>query len=440
MERKEIDKLKEKVQLTRQLGVEKSMLPGSVMGVATILGLIENGTVTYRTHKTSLPTEALWIYGTTDFANPVELIMLAQAKAEYPGGPAIYTSDMTAHTIPSYAERILLPSLISFYSLEGIDGGILERKVKDLPETHDIELECLKKHFSLPALNDYLDRLCSVVGQHYNFADLYRSLNHALAEKMAIKYQTAEEFLKTTKITVGDLGQEADRVEQILSIKNSDIKTRVFGAIETRLHELGHSTKAAPEAANELLSEFYRHVLGGSELWGRGSRRFFRANNREEGHVDIGALDPSLLLSDLEDINITLGGNAWVLVMQMLSGRFDNTQNIVVAHKNTRSGANYTLPLLASRNTQAYISPVVRVVPNGQQTLRGDGLDIGVYLLAPELISTVKKAFAVEDSEVIGGKRKVVIEVSSDLPTATTYTEPADSNSGKNVRRPINII
>ncbi len=423
-----------KAKIAQVFGIPDNVLPSSVLGVATALGHREgNPIVLTLAEKNLLNKQSVFNYGTTDFANPVEAIMLAVAASNenedgtISVGTAFYDTDPDAHTVKSYLERVLIPSISSIFALEEGEVEAISKNILLLPETTDIDLEELEEIISNSAFSLYLAKLKTFSKESPStFADLYLALNRRLTEKLGIFHVPSVELFTASNAKLEDITSFGKLVTQTS-------KTN-FDEFNLRLSEAGfdESTK----------SGFARGIFGNGP-WDVTTRKLVRAIDESVPDVDVFELEGDILLSELKDRGLTLGGNGWALLLQQFENYFDTP--ITITHKNTTLGSNYVAPLAVGKMTKALVSPIVRVIPGGAGAGTGDGLDIGFYLEHPELINLVKNAYLLEDGDFQGGKQKAVIEVvpykywvSGEANTGykvTTSLEAAASGNGK--RQPI---
>lgn len=438
LERKVIDKIKEKAKITRRLGIEPEVFPSSPLGVARILGLRDKGIVVGTNDKSRLPQNANWIYGTTDFANPVEAIMIAAASKGLAPEKMIYITDPNAHSVKSYMERILIPSLAATIKIEPESLEDVLNQVKELPESTNLPIDFLYQSFSCSVIKDYLSHLQNIVGSQETFTDLYHALNNKLSDNLGVSHKTADELYKDTQLTIGDLQDGAKHIESEVKDYEESLRANLENTASTALEEIalqipdGISDENKTSIAKELVNDVYKFILGGNSLWGPESRKFLKYNYGNEEFIDLTSLKPATKLHELRNQRISLGGNGWIVLMQLLEK--STSQPTVIAHKATRLGANYATPLLAAKNTYACISPIIRVVPELGQSLGGDGLDIGNYFISPKLTQKVLEIFEYPQPEFQSGKKKIVMEISggglvTDSYKYKTFVEPVDSNN-----------
>ncbi len=383
-----------KTKLAEAVGIPDSVLPSSVLGVAMTLGLVDQGKVYTVSEKERHPEGATVIYGTTDFANPAELIMLANAASvEGKNTRGMYFADSKAHSVGSYMERILLPSLVSMYRIDDTTAQELYDRAKQFEGDLDISLEQLKELMQSVELNHYVTSLQDHVETVDSFSQLYASLNIMLAQRLGVEYFDANEVLSQSGLTIADMNRRIEEISVVATQEHEEVKARLL-------------EKGLPEARAQSMIET---MFGKNGSWAQDSRRFLRTITGNEETVDQTSLDEQTPLSQLADQGITLGGNAWVVAMQSI----DFGGPTVIAHKNTGLGGNYTTPVLESDTTKICLSPIVRVIPNGHSALRGDGLDIGAYILHPSLITTVSETLTMTDPKLVGGQSKAVVEFSN---------------------------
>lgn len=389
-----------KAKIAQVFGIPDNVLPSSVLGVATALGHREgNPIVLTLGEKNLLDKQSVFNYGTTDFANPVEAIMLAVAASrENQDGTtsvntAFYDTDPDAHTVKSYLERVLIPSILSTLDLDSDSLERIKNNVAQLPETTDIELDVLEGVVDSQEFSLFLTRLKTLSQKSpKTFTELYLALNRQLTEKLGIFHIPSNDFFTATQATIEDITSFGEVVS--LTSKAS------FDEFNLRIIDSGFD--------DNTKTGFARGIFGNGP-WDVTTRKLVRPIDESEPEVDVFELEGDILLSELKDIGLTLGGNGWALLLQQLETYFDTP--VVIAHKNTALGSNYVAPLAVGQKTKALVSPIVRVIPGGAGAGTGDGLDIGFYLEHPELISIVKNAYLLEDGDFQGGKQKAVIEV-----------------------------
>ncbi len=390
----------QKVKISQVFGIPDNVLPSSVLGVATALGHREGDPVVLTlSEKSLIDKQAVFNYGTTDFANPVEAIMLAVAASNenqdgtVSVGTAFYDTDPDAHTVKSYLERVLIPSIASNFNLDSQALEKIKANIALLPETTDIELDSLEEIVDNPEFSLYISKLKTFSkGYPKTFAQLYLALNRRLTEKLGIFHVPSEDLFTASGAKLEDITSFGNLVTQT---SKSD-----FDEFNLRLSDSGFEENAK--------TGFARGVFGNGP-WDVATRKLVRPIDEPDPGVDVFDLEGDILLSDLKDKGLTLGGNGWALLLQQFENYFDTP--IVITHKNTSLGSNYVAPLAVGKRTKALVSPIVRVVPSGAGAGTGDGLDIGFYLEHPELISLVKNSYLLEDGDFQGGKQKAVIEV-----------------------------
>lgn len=381
-------------------GIPDNVLPSSVLGVATALGHREGDPIVLTlAEKSQLDEHSVFNYGTTDFANPVEAIMLSVAASfKNPDGTvstrvSFYDTDPDSHSVKSYLERVLIPSLVSTGLIPPEQLPDIKAKLQNLDSNSDIDLDELDRMFDSADFSDYLIKLKTLSKSNPStFAQLYDALNKQLCQRLGIFHTPSSELFAATQAKLSDITD--------------------FGALVTEAsknhYDQFHQRLAETDFDDSAKSGFARGVFGNGP-WDIATRKLIRSIEESEPDINHFDLEGDILLADLKEQGLTLGGNGWALLLQQLEHHFDTP--IVVAHKNTSLGSNYVAPLSVGTNTKALVSPVVRVVPGGSVASTGDGLDIGFYLAHPELISIVKNAFELRDADFQGGKQKAVVEV-----------------------------
>ncbi len=373
--------------LAEIVGIPAHILPPSVLGVARAL---EMDDTVYAAGERQHRPNSVVVYGTTDFANPAELMMTWFAARS--GGAeteAVYFADPTAHTVGSYLERILIPTVVALNNIDPATAKVLTERARQFQNVFNVSLTDLSAALQNNEFTSYITSIESIVGKHDTFTALYNALNTKLAADLGIEYSNAHAMLQRTGITIGDVKR---RIEQI-----SLAAAQHYERLTTRLRDAG-----VPE---DRIKNMMKSLFGDGS-WSANTRQFLRTNVGNERGVSLDDFPEETKLADLANLGITLGGNAWVVVMGMARIK---DKELVVGHKNTRQGGNYVMG--ASNDSRMCVSPVVRVIPGGNSGSNGDGLDIGAYLLHPELQGVVASAFEDSDLKVRGGQSKVVVEI-----------------------------
>lgn len=378
------------------MGISPDLNAASVLGIAAVLGLTDTSKVVSVTDRSVLEGAVHVVYGTTDYANPVEAIMLAEAARKIDGtlARATYEADTDSHTIGSYLQRVLIPTIASVYRLP--DTKVQELiSVAATLDVHDIDIQALCEMLNNSECTTYLHGLTKITGED-TFKGVYTRLNQILCEQIGINYHTTQEYLVSMDLTVKEV---------------YDYAVKISAAAEAKYSQMREHLENQSDLSAESRAKTLANIWGTGGAWSIHSRQFFRSNSHDEREIPFEEIDPQTKLEDLAGLGITLGGNAWVVAMQIAAEK-DQAVNTVVAHKNTKLGMNYCAPFLVSERTVATVSPVVRVVPNGSHAITGDGVDIGLYIMRPQLIKLVQETFQNADSSMHTGQKKVVIELS----------------------------
>ncbi len=389
-----------KPKIASVFGIADNVLPSSVLGVATALGHREGDPIVLTlSEKSQLDKQSVFNYGTTDFANPVEAIMLsAAASFENSDGTvstrlAFYDTDPDSHSVRSYLERVLIPSLVSTGFLPPEQFAAVRTKIQNLDARSDIDLGELEDLLDSSDFSAYLNKLKTLSKSNPStFAQLYDALNKQLCKKLGIFHTPSNELFTVTEAKLSDITDFGVQVTQV----------------SKGHYDQFHARLAGTDFDDHAKNGFARGIFGNGP-WDIATRKLIRPIEESKDGVDHFELEGDIALTDLKEHGLTLGGNGWALLLQQLERHFDTP--VVIAHKNTSLGSNYVAPLSVGTKTKALVSPVVRVVPHGLAASTGDGLDIGFYLAHPELINIVKYAFELQDADFQGGKQKAVIEI-----------------------------
>lgn len=396
-------------------GIPEYMRPASVSGVARILEAAGYEELRHRIY-TNMDSPAqefdYVIYGTTDCANPVEAAMVASV----PGKEQVYIADQTAHTVGSYINRILLPSLVSQGLVTGDEINTLRKNLgRSFGKADDASLQdIIDASGRHTGVLKYFTKICDQVGVNLSqakFKQLYMRLNQVQAEILGIEYQEGVELLRSQGLTVGEFRQ--------MLANTVAVSEQVYQSVVDYID--AHPNRELFE--DDSIQNFLDAIFGTAGSWTQANRVVFKSPSG--GSLNVEDFDEDELLADLlEGKRVALGGNAWLTIMSCLSKKLG--KKVTVAHKETKLGFNYLIQLVANPDLIYRMLPVVRVVPdsgNGGST--GDGFDIGGYLNDPSLYTQVLHDLQANElshgdvriQEVIGGRRDLVLRVSDvELP------------------------
>jgi len=356
----------------------------SMMGVAWVLG-IYGKKVFPRSEEERLPSGWRLIYETADYANPAELLMLARLNSGREKPPIYITA--VSRPLGKYLKRVVVPTLAGVYGWSKEQQELALNAASRFDSVFDARLEEVGENLGSEEARRYFSWIGELTGAD-TFADAYRRLNESLCAKFGLVHLTAEEFLR--ELTVGEVRDYIGEISPLIS--------EALRGIEARLREEGFSEERIRRALISLFGEIPE--------WGISSRLFLKRSLTGE-EVPLENVNSERSLTELMKEGIVLGGNGWVVVTHLLAKK--TGQSFLFAHKNTSQGGNYCLPLTPSsvEYMRALVSPLVRVVPQGGSSAGGDGLDIGVYFLYPQLTDIVLDQFSVSE----GGynQRRVVV-------------------------------
>lgn len=402
---------KESLTLTNEeLSLPKAIRQSGVVGISHLLDLADDGNkgtgqVRYgEDGLASLENElATIVYGTTDFANPVELISTAIA-ASRSAGEGIYFFDHLAHPVGSYLSRILIPSITSLYVITEEEIEALNELAEKTQTMMDIDLSMIMNDPRFEVTRNHFINLQNILGiEAKTFSELYIHMNKVLSSNLGINCSTAIEILDESNATLNGLYQYINEIKGSINIGIDRLREKIRSILQSK-----YPTKDyGPD-----LNNYMRSNIGNSDEWGSDSRLFVKSSLTGEIYrMDEESAD-EVRIADLYHQGYALGGNGWVILMQMLEHSFNN--GIIIAHKATRQGANYALPLLGSSNAKIMVMPIVRCIPDSGTGKTGDGLDIGMYFIHPELVSVVTDHFklGLKEPTTAGGVNQIIIKVS----------------------------